>query len=136
MTVNRLPALTSETRAFWTSGERGALEICRCKQCARWIHPPQPICAPCLSFDVQPQPVSGRGRVMSFTINEQAWVPGQQVPFVFAVIELEEQVGLWVMSRIVGCSPEQVEIGMPVRVRFEHVEDVWLPLFEPECGNV
>jgi uncharacterized protein len=28
-------------------------------------------------------------------------------------------------------APEDVAIGMPVRVVFEQWEDVWLPLFEP-----
>jgi hypothetical protein len=27
---------------------------------------------------------------------------------------------------------DQVAIGMPVRVTFEHWDDVWLPLFEPD----
>jgi hypothetical protein len=49
----RLPALTAETRAFWTSGSRGALEICRCGDCDLWIHPPQPVCPACRSFAVE-----------------------------------------------------------------------------------
>jgi hypothetical protein len=70
--------------------------------------------------------------VASFSVNYQPWVPGQKVPFVFAMVELAEQPGLWVMSRVVGCPVDQVYIDMPVRVRFEQHDDVWLPLFEPE----
>ncbi len=47
--------------------------------------------------------------------------------------------GLRLTTNIVGCDPEQVAIGMPVRVRFEHHDDngyeVWLPLFEPDNGS-
>ena len=39
--------------------------------------------------------------------------------------------GVRLTSNIVGCAPEAVRIGLPVRVVFEPVEDVWLPLFEP-----
>lgn len=130
-----LPLLTPETRPFWTSGGRGALEIHRCDQCGRWMHPPQPYCAPCGSFDVHPRPVRGDGHVVSFTVNEQPWVPGQRVPFVLAVVELDEQPGLWVITRIEGCEPGAVTIGLPVRVRFEQAGDVWLPLFEPRTDR-
>jgi uncharacterized OB-fold protein len=34
-------------------------------------------------------------------------------------------------TNLVGVEPEDVQIGMPVRVVFELVEDVWLPLFTP-----
>jgi uncharacterized OB-fold protein len=76
--------------------------------------------------------VSGRARIASFTVNEQPWRAGQAVPFVFAAVELVEQRGLFVMTRIVGCEPAAVSIDLPVRVRFERHDDVWLPLFEPE----
>ena len=36
------------------------------------------------------------------------------------------------MTNIVGCSPEDVSVGMPVQVTFEPVSDeVSLPLFKP-----
>ena len=38
--------------------------------------------------------MSGRGTVYSYTINRQAWVPGLDVPFVIAIVELDEQPGL------------------------------------------
>ncbi|NVO06081.1 MAG: OB-fold domain-containing protein, partial [Rhodoferax sp.] len=75
--------------------------------------------------------VSGMGKVVSFSINHQAWVPELEVPFVVAIVELQEQAGLRFVSNVVGCAPEAVSIGMPVQVRFEPVEDVWIPLFEP-----
>jgi len=67
---------------------------------------------------------------VTFTVNHHAWFPGQQVPYVLAIVELEEQPGLRLTTRLVGLEPEEVRIGLPVRVRFEQVEDVWLPLFE------
>ncbi|KCZ45740.1 Zn-ribbon domain-containing OB-fold protein [Hyphomonas sp. CY54-11-8] len=81
-------------------------------------------------MDVSSEPVSGRGRVVSFTINHQAWAPGLVVPFVIAIVELVEQTGLRFLSNIVNCDPDDVLIGMEVVVVFEQIEDVWLPLFE------
>jgi uncharacterized OB-fold protein len=58
------------------------------------------------------------------------------VPFTLAMIGLLEQEDLWLMSNVVGCDPKDVTIGMPVRVVFEQVDDVWLPLFAPSASTV
>jgi len=126
-----LPSVTPENAHFWRGGEHGALMITRCADCGLWIHPTAPICRRCLSRDVAPERASGQGVVASYTINHQPWLPGLETPYVIAIVELAEQPGLRLMTNIVGVPPEAVRIGMPVRVRFEQREDVWLPLFEP-----
>ena len=122
--------LSPETRPFWTGGEVGELRIHRCSDCARFFHPPAPVCRHCMSLNVAATPVSGMGRVTTFTINHQAWTPELGEPYVVAIIELEEQQGLRFLSNIVNCPPETVEMGMAVKVVFERAEDVWIPLFE------
>lgn len=128
----KLPLINPDTAAFWQSGSAGRLMIHRCAGCTRYFHPPAPICPRCGSLDVAPSPVSGRGRVASFTVNHQAWMPDLTEPYVVAVVELEDQAGLRVLSNIVGMPPEDVSMDMPVRVCFEQIEDVWLPLFEKD----
>lgn len=127
----KLPALTPDTAPFWQGGATGVLNIHRCSACARWLHPPAPMCPRCGSFDVTPCAASGRAEVLTFTINRQAWTPELAAPYVVAIVELVEQPGLRLLTNIVGCAPERVAIGMPVQVRFEQQDDVWLPLFEP-----
>ena len=73
--------------------------------------------------------MSGRGTVYSFTINRQAWVPGLEVPFVIAIVELDEQPGLRLMTNIVDGTPEEVEIGMPVEVAFVERGEAFVPVF-------
>lgn len=124
-----LPQLNELNRPFWTYGNKGALHILRCTSCSRYIHPPLPVCPRCLTKYPAPTAVSGRGQVVSFTVNHQPWYPGLAVPFVVAIIELDEQPDLRVTSNVVGCAPESVHIGMRVQVFFEQHEDVWLPLF-------
>ncbi len=126
-----LPALNDLNRPFWTGGAQGQLLIQRCRACGHYIHPPTPICPRCLSRDVAPGAVSGRGEVASFTINYQQWVPGLQTPYVIAIVELAEQEGLRLTTNIIHCAVEEVRIGMAVHVVFERREDVYLPLFEP-----
>ncbi len=75
--------------------------------------------------------VSGRAVVATFTLNHQPWVPSPDHPYCIAIVEIEEQPGLRLMTNVVGCAPEEVEIGMPVEVVFEQHDDVWFPLFQP-----
>jgi uncharacterized OB-fold protein len=129
-----LPALNERNRFFWQAGEQGVLRFCRCGACGHYIHPAAPVCSQCRSRDVSPQPVSGRATVATYTINRQVWEPGLEAPYIVAIVELEEQAGLRLTTNIVGCPIGDVHIGMPVRVLFEHREDVWLPLFRPTPG--
>ena len=73
--------------------------------------------------------MSGRGTVYTYTINRQAWVPGLEVPFVIAMVELDEQPGLRLMTNIVDCPTEEVEIGMPVEVAFVERGEAFVPVF-------
>lgn len=131
-----LPALNDNNRFFWTSGADGVLRFCRCRQCGIYIHPPAPVCPKCWSREVSPQPVSGKGKVVSFTINRQHWEPGLETPYVVALVEMAEQEGLRLTTNIVRIAPAEVKIDLPVRVIFDQREDVWLPLFEPAHGMV
>jgi uncharacterized protein len=128
----KLPLITTENAAFWQGGESGRLMIQHCGDCSRWFHPPAPVCPRCGSLTVEPKATSGRGQVASYTVNHQAWTPELTEPYVVALVELDEQPGLRLLSNIVGLSPAEVRIGLPVQVCFELHDDVWLPLFEPQ----
>jgi uncharacterized OB-fold protein len=126
-----LPRITPETGFFWTSGADGVLRVQRCPETGRWLHPPRPDCGPSGTLTPVPTAVSGRGTVFSYTVNHQAFLPAPTPPYVVAIVELDEQEGLQMMTRIVGCDPADVHIGQRVRVVFEQHGEVYLPFFEP-----
>ena len=126
-----LPRVTPLNEHFWRGGAQGELRFLRCNPCGGYIHPPAPICPACLSRDIAPQAVSGRATVAAFTLNHQPWVPSPDHPYVIAIVEIEEQPDLRLMTNIVECPPEHVAIGMAVQVCFEEHEDVFIPVFEP-----
>jgi uncharacterized protein len=126
-----LPVLTPENAFFWTAGRMGSLAILRCDDCGAWLHPPSPLCQSCLSRNLTPRDVSGLGVVETFTINHQAWTQALPVPYAIVIVSLDDCPGLRLTSRLVGCEPADVAIGMRVTVYFEQHDNVWLPLFAP-----
>lgn len=126
-----LPEVTPANEHFWRGGAQGELRFLRCRPCRTFIHPPAPVCPRCLAKDVAPEAVSGRARVLTFTVNHQPFVPGLPPPYVIAIVELPEQAGLRLTTNLVGIAPEDVRIDLEVRVVFEQHGDVYLPLFEP-----
>ena len=125
-----LPLLDDENRFFWTSGEDGRLRFLRCQSCGYYLHPPIPRCPECGSREVAPEAVSGRGEVLSVTVNHHPWDGGTE-PYAIVLVELVEQEGLRLTSNLVGSAPGDVRIGMAVQVVFEERDGIWYPLFEP-----
>lgn len=124
------PELDPLTTPFWTGGAQGQLHICRCEACGTYAHPPTSHCPRCLRRAMASTAVSGRGTVVTYTVNYQQWVPGQS-PYTLAVVGLEEQHDLRITSVLVDVAPEDVEIDLPVEVRFVHRNDVFYPVFVP-----
>ena len=129
-----LPRVTDENRFFWASGADGRLRFLSCDACGEFVHPPSPICPECLSKSLTPTAVSGHATVVTFTVNHQPWIPGFDPPYVVALVEIDEQRSVRLMTNIVGCAPEAVHIGMRVQVCFEQYDEVWIPQFEPAAA--
>ena len=76
-----------------------------------------------------PMPIL-RDRRRRHATKQHPQIPGYDFPLAVAVIDLEE--GTRIVSNVVGCDPDEVHIGMPVRASIEHVdEELKLPLFRP-----
>jgi hypothetical protein len=131
-----LPKLTDRNRFFWTGGAEDELRFLRCGDCGYYLHPPQPVCPACHSKNLAPEAVSGRATLATYSINHQPWMPGPELPYVVAIVEIVEQPSVRLTTNLVNCPHDEIRIGMPVRVTFEHHADpegdVYLPLFEPD----
>ncbi len=129
-----VPEVTSETAGFWSATAEGTLLLPRCDHCDSVIWYPREFCPACGSLEVTWIPASGRGTVYSFTIIRRPVPPYEgAAPFVVAYVELEE--GPRVLTNVVDCDVEEVEIGMPVEVVFHDTgEGSALYRFRPARG--
>ena len=125
------PGPDPETEPYWRAAHEGRLLVQRCRSCGNHQLYPRWRCLRCRG-EVEWVDASGRGTVYSFTVIRQNFSRSFKhlIPYVVALVDLEE--GPRLMTNVVGCPPEDVRIGMAVRVRFEPVSDeAALPLFEP-----
>lgn len=126
-----LPQLTVQNEFFWTSGADGQLRIQECQACKALIHPPAPICRYCRSHDLGVRAVSGKATLSGFSVNHRFGFPDLPPPYVIAEVAVLEDPRVRLTTNIVDCDADTLEIGQPVEVAFQHVDDVWLPVFTP-----
>jgi uncharacterized OB-fold protein len=128
-----LPVPSPETKPFWDAARRHELSLPFCRPCGAFFFYPRAACPRCLSPDLEWRAVSGRGTLHTFTVVHR----GQKgfplgVPYVIAVVELEE--GPRMMTNLVGVTPDPsaIRIGMPVEVTFlDATPGATLPHFRP-----
>jgi uncharacterized OB-fold protein/acyl dehydratase len=112
------PATSRDTKFFWDGVNAHELRIQR-KADGSLQHPPVPAIWKDHNEDVAPSDylvASGRGTVFSFVVHHAPKVPGRTLPFVIALVELEE--GVRMLGELRDVDPGKVEIGMPVRATY------------------
>ncbi len=128
-----IPESTPETEEFWAGARRGELRIQRCNACGKAYFFPRPFCPNCSSKDVAWFTASGRGTLYSYVINQRpAYGFQDYVPYVIAVVQLDE--GPRMMTNVIGVepTPENLPIDLPVEVTWEKQDDtITLPIFRP-----
>ncbi len=119
---SRLPPSTSlDSQFFWAGLAEHELLIQRCRGCGELRHPPRPMCPHCTSLDWDPIASTGRGAVFSFVMPQHPPYPWFEYPYIVVLVELEE--GVRIVSNLCEIAPDDVSIGMPVEVFFEHFDD-------------
>jgi uncharacterized protein len=126
-----IPVPDIDGAPFWQGLREHKLLIQHCAECGYWVHTPLAACPRCLSFDLRPEPVSGHGVLYSWTVCNRQFVPGLPPPYVAALIDLDEQPALRMVTMLVNCRIGDARIGMPVRVVYYHMATATLAFFEP-----
>jgi uncharacterized OB-fold protein len=124
------PMVNRDTEFFWAGTARGELRVQRCGACGALRHPPGPMCPSCNATEPTHIVASGLGEVYSYVVHHHPPVPGHPLPFVIALVELEE--GVRFLAELVDTPPENVHVGLPVRIGFTRVDDdLTVPVWRP-----
>jgi uncharacterized OB-fold protein len=119
------PTPDPSTRAFWDAAREGKLLIGRNTKTGKTHYPPRPICPFDDEGEVEYVPVSGTGTIYTYSIMRA------KTPYVIAYVELAE--GPRIMTNIVDCDPEALQVGQKVRLTFVPSEGDGqpIPMFTP-----
>ncbi|PRC51001.1 DNA-binding protein, partial [Mycobacterium sp. ITM-2017-0098] len=79
-------------------------------------HPPVPAVWADKDAPVDYVVASGDGTVFSYVVHHAPKVPGRTLPFVIALVELDE--GVRMLGELRGVEPDDVQIGLPVRATY------------------
>jgi len=113
---------------FWQGCRDGQLRYQRCADCGLANFPPTEHCRQCLSPELRWERGGGAGEIYSWTVVYRPVTAEFIPPYAPAIITLDE--GYQMLTNVVGVAPDDLEIGMRVRVQFHAVgPDVTLPYF-------
>lgn len=88
----------------------------RCRSCEAHFFPTREVCSRCLSHDLETVRFSTVGTLYTFTVVHQS-IPAFEVPYVLGYVDFPE--GVRILGQIGGCEPDDIEIGMELRLSLE-----------------
>jgi uncharacterized protein len=109
------PSLSRDTAFFWEGVNAHELRIQR-RPDGTLQHPPAPAVWQDKAEPVDYVVASGKGTVFSFVVHHAPKVPGRTLPFVIALVEVEE--GVRMLGELRNVDPAAVKIGMPVHATY------------------
>jgi uncharacterized protein len=109
------PASSRDTKFFWDGVNAHELRIQK-RADGSLQHPPVPALWQDKDAPTDYVVASGKGTVFSFVVHHAPKVPGRTLPFVVALVELEE--GVRMLGELRGVDPAAVEVGMAVRATY------------------
>lgn len=118
-----LPVIDQFNRPFFTTGR---LVLQECASCGAVQHPPEEICQTCYAMEFRAREVDEHGTIFSFVVARHpsgSPVLSERVPYVIALVSLDERPEIRVLGNVVDVPPDEVRIGLPVKTVFEEAED-------------
>lgn len=115
------PTIYPETKPFWDATLENKLLLPACDACKVVIWYPRAFCPKCGSQEVSWFQASGLGVIYSFTLCRRGGGDYRTYgAYVLAYVELDE--GPRVMTNIVDCDPEELNVGDQVQAVYSPTE--------------
>ena len=126
------PVIDNWNRPFWEACGKEFLLLQRCTATVKCFFPPAPVSPFTGRPDWEWIKASGVGELWSYVVFHQGYFDGMkdELPYPVAMVKLAE--GPFLLTNLLDLTPDQVKIGMKLRVRFgEGPENLVLPQFGP-----
>lgn len=102
---------------FYKFLQQSKLMAGKCLKCGKIHLPPRPLCDNCYSTEFQWVEISGKGKLLTYSVIHVAPPQFQSLtPYTVGILELEN--GLKIPGMIQNLTQEQLKIGMPLTVDF------------------
>jgi uncharacterized OB-fold protein len=102
---------------FYKFLQQGKLLAGKCLKCGKIHLPPRPLCDNCYSKEFEWVTVSGKGKLITYTVINIAPQQFQDLtPYSVGIIQLEN--GLKIPGMVQGIPQDQLKIGMPLLLDF------------------
>lgn len=122
-----IPLKNQDNHPYWDAADRHRLSLQKCNACGQFAHPPGPACSKCGSTDLIWIDLGSdiKGSVHSYIISYRPYLPGfhEQLPYVVAVVALDDVPEVTIIGNILDCPAEEVNIGMTVRMKWVDISE-------------
>lgn len=116
-TMDVYPLETAEQNKlykFYDLLREGRLTTTKCAKCGEVSWPPRTVCPVCMSDELDWIDMPKRGKLYSCTVQFAGVPPVFEVPLYIGMVEFEN--GMKILSRLVGTTEDDLEIGREVEL--------------------
>jgi len=110
------PAVSIETKPFWDAAREGRFLIKRCTACKKAFWYPRNLCPFCMSAETVWEESPGEGVIYTYSVMHRS----PTGPYAIGYVTLNE--GPAVLTNFVDVAPDELSIGMKVKVKFQPTE--------------
>jgi uncharacterized OB-fold protein len=102
--------------------QRYRLEAGKCEKCGYVAFPPRLVCPECRGRKFSAVKLHDEGKLLSFTVVRVASDKfSREIPFPVGIVELND--GVRITAQIADASPDELQIGQPVRLVFRKIQE-------------
>ena len=102
--------------------QRYRMEAAKCTKCGKIYFPPRLICNECKNREFENIKLSDEGKLKTYTVIRVAPTNfTDEVPYAVGIVELKD--GVSTMMQIADCEPDELSIGMQLKVEFRKIQE-------------
>ncbi|MDG6079814.1 hypothetical protein E3U23_11510 [Erythrobacter litoralis] len=117
-----LPRKEAFNAPFWEGLTEREFRVTKCKDCGDWNWIPYEGCRSCLSQNLEWTPISGKGKLMTFSVVHRGPPTFGTDPYGVALVEMDEHPrSIVLLANVVDTDLDTLEIGMPMEIVYEDI---------------